>query len=319
MDKAFENADAPAFVARLQKNARHLGKFARRIGTDAYRIYDADVPNYNAAIDRYADHFVIAEYAPPKTVAADIAASRLRDLFVGVSQVFDAAPERIVMKQRRRQSPTTQYGKTSNENRLVAVQEGDAKYLVNLGDRLDTGLYLDHRGTREFLRARADGKSVLNLFAYTATATVAVALGGARRSVSVDWSNTYIDWGSKNLRENGISETQHVLFHFDCNEYVAGAKDRFDLVFVDPPTFSNRSGIDETFEVQRDHGGMLRELKRLLPVGGEIVFSTHAQRFKLDETLEQSYRIRDVTKATLHEDFKRSPKIHQAWLLTRAR
>jgi 23S rRNA (guanine2445-N2)-methyltransferase / 23S rRNA (guanine2069-N7)-methyltransferase len=302
-------------VQRLAKNLRHLGRFAARIGTDAYRVYDSDVPHFNAAIDVYAGRYVVSEYAPPKSIAPETAASRLRDVVRAVRSVFSANEDAIVVKQRRRQSPETQYPRLGTANEFHTVREGNARFLVNLSDRLDTGLFLDHRGTREWIAKHAAGKRVLNLFAYTGTATVAAALAGARSSVNVDWSNTYLEWAQRNFDLNELSTASHTTVKADCREYVELARDRFDLAIVDPPTFSNRSGVESDFEVQRDHVALLNGVAARLAHGGVILFSTHALRFELDAAALARFEIRDVTRATLHEDMRRSPRIHLAYVL----
>lgn len=315
MTTNFETLDAVSFLQRLTKNRRHLEKFAARVGTDAYRVYDADLPQFNAAIDVYAGRFAVQEYAPPKSIDPALAAARLRDLVRGVCEEFAVEESAIVVKQRRRQGPETQYGRIETKDEFFTVREGAARFWVNLTDRLDTGLFLDHRGTREWIARAAAGKRVLNLFAYTGTATVAAALGGARSSVSVDWSNTYLDWAGRNFATNELSEASHVRVKADCRDYVRQAQDRFDLIVVDPPTFSNRTGVDEDFEVQRDHVAMLRGIARRLEPEGTILFSTHATRFELDAAALDGFTIRDVTRQTLHEDMRRSPEIHRAFAL----
>lgn len=315
MSTDFETLDAVSFLQRLRKNRRHLEKFAARIGTDAYRVYDADLPNYNAAIDVYAGRFAVSEYAPPKSVDAVLAASRLRDVVRAIRIEFAVEESAIVVKQRRRQSPETQYGRLDEQRDFFSVVEGAARYWVNLTDRLDTGLFLDHRGTREWVARAAAGKRVLNLFAYTCTASVAAALGGARSSVSVDWSNPYLEWAEKNFELNDLSEASHTRVRADCREYARESRDRFDLAIVDPPTFSNRSGVDDDFEVQRDHAELLKAVSRLMEDDGTILFSTHAQRFEFATAALPGFAIRDVTRQTIHEDMRRSPDVHRAYML----
>lgn len=317
MNQDFETLDAASFLQRLAKNRRHLEKFAARIGTDAYRVYDADLPQFNAAIDVYANRFAIQEYAPPKSIATELAAARLRDVVRAVRREFEVGDDAIVVKQRRRQNPKTQYARVETNDEYFTVREGAARYWVNLTDRLDTGLFLDHRGTREWIAKASPGRRVLNLFAYTGTSTVAAALGGARSSVSVDWSNTYLDWAGRNFESNDLSAASHVRIRADCREYVRESRDHFDLAIVDPPTFSNRSGVTDDFEVQRDHVALLVAVSRRMADGGIILFSTHATRFELDAAGLTAFTIREVTRRTLHEDMRRNPDIHRAFTLIR--
>jgi 23S rRNA (guanine2445-N2)-methyltransferase / 23S rRNA (guanine2069-N7)-methyltransferase len=198
------------------------------------------------------------------------------------------------------------------------VREGAATVLVNFTDYLDTGLFLDHRVTRGWLGEWAQGKDCLNLFCYTGVASVQMGLGGARSTTSVDMSRTYLEWARRNLELNTLSNKRHHLIQADCllwMEEAAQAGEQFDLIFLDPPSFSSSKRMQGTLDIQRDHVPMLRQAMRLLRPGGKLVFSNNMQRFKLDMAALEDLAIEDVSKASIPKDFARSPRIHQCWVL----
>ena len=197
------------------------------------------------------------------------------------------------------------------------VREGPCRFLVNLTDYLDTGLFLDHRVTRQMICRQARGRRFLNLFGYTGTATVHAAFGGARLTVTVDRSRTYCAWALKNLALNGIGGEQHRVVNAECMTWLAGCRDRFDLVFADPPTFSNRKGAPEVFDVQRDHVALIRAVMKLLAPEGVLIFATNYRAFKLDSAALRDLQVRDITKQTIPFDFSRTPKVHQCWEIQR--
>jgi 23S rRNA (guanine2445-N2)-methyltransferase / 23S rRNA (guanine2069-N7)-methyltransferase len=319
LDMDLETKTAPAFAARLRKNKRHLERYARRVGTDAYRVYDRDLPEFHVAIDVYADRACVAEYVAPKEIDEALAAARLRDATRVAAEVLGIVESAIHVKHRRRLDPASQYQRLARGGERFVVREGAAKLLVNLSDRIDTGIYLDHRLTRQRVAELARDRRLLNLFCYTATATVQAALGGATSSVSVDLSNTYLDWAAANFDCNDLNpdlrKPAHRLVRADCRRYVADAREVFDVVFVDPPTYSNSRATKEDFEVARDHAELLLALRGLLTRDGVIVFATHARRFHLDPALERDFEIRDITAKTVPEDFRRDPKVHRCYEL----
>jgi 23S rRNA (guanine2445-N2)-methyltransferase / 23S rRNA (guanine2069-N7)-methyltransferase len=313
---------AQMFANRLRKNLQRLDPWAVREGIECFRVYDADMPEYAFAIDLYgkvARHVYVQEYAPPKTVNQESARERRREALAVLPEVLAVPPVQIHSRVRKAQKGAGQYEKRENAEERHVVHEGGLKFWVNFRDYLDTGLFLDHRIMRGMLRDWAKGADFLNLFCYTGSATVYAAAGGARSSVSVDLSNTYLDWAHENLLLNGFRSTAHELYRADCLEWLmdqeAGGP-RFDLIFVDPPTFSNSKRMDGVLDVQRDHVGMIQRAAKLLRPGGRLVFSTNYTRFKLEAAALSDFAIEDIGAATIPKDFERHARIHSAFSLT---
>jgi 23S rRNA (guanine2445-N2)-methyltransferase / 23S rRNA (guanine2069-N7)-methyltransferase len=233
--------------------------------------------------------------------------------------VLELPPERVVLRVRRRQRGGGQYEKVGEEASFHAVREGRYRLLVNLTDYLDTGLFLDHRITRQRVGELAAGRSFLNLFAYTGTATVYAAGGGATSSTTVDMSRTYLDWAKRNLALNGLAGPGHEFVQADCLAWLAeqarDARRRYGLIFVDPPTLSRSKRMSREFDVQRDHAALLEDCSRLLAPGGCILFSNNFQKFRLDPAVAERFEVEDLSRATLPEDFARNPRIHVCFLL----
>lgn len=306
---------AEGFVNRLHKNLRHLSRWATREGVSCYRLYDADLPEYAVAIDRYEQWLHVQEYAPPATVDAERARERLEQVMAALPAALELPAENVFLKVRQRQRGPSQYQKQAQQGQFHEVHEGPARFLVNFTDYLDTGLFLDHRLTRQRLGEMANGRRFLNLFGYTGAATVYAALGGAISTTTVDLSATYLDWARRNLALNGISGPQHPLIQADCRQWLVWVRERYGLIFVDPPTFSNSKRLERDFDVQRDHVELLRQALRLLTPDGTLVFSTNHRRFRLDRESLAEVQIEDWSRQTLPPDFARDPKIHQCWLL----
>jgi 23S rRNA (guanine2445-N2)-methyltransferase / 23S rRNA (guanine2069-N7)-methyltransferase len=309
---------------RLEKNVRHLRKRLTREGIHCWRAYDQDLPEYAAAIDVYGDtggddHLHIQEYRAPADIPADVARLRLREIARVAGEVLGVPRERIAIKTRERGKGGSKYGQLDQRGEFIEVEEGGLKFLVNLTDYLDTGLFLDHRLVRAKVRELADGKCFLNLFAYTATASVHAAAGGALETTSVDLSATYLEWASRNLALNGFTGADHRLMQFDALEFLQRDRGHYGLIFVDPPTFSN-SKRAEDFDVQRDHVKLLEACNERLTRDGVIVFSNNFRRFKLDrEALELHFEIEDWSAPSIPFDFARRADIHGCWLLRRRR
>ncbi|HHT7856320.1 bifunctional 23S rRNA (guanine(2069)-N(7))-methyltransferase RlmK/23S rRNA (guanine(2445)-N(2))-methyltransferase RlmL [Pasteurella multocida] len=305
------------FANRLQKNSKKIEKWAKQQGINAYRLYDADLPEYNLAVDRYDDHIVVQEYAAPKNIDENKARQRLLDAVTATLQVTGVETNKLILKVRQKQKGTNQYEKLANKGDYFYVNEYGAKLWVNLTDYLDTGLFLDHRLTRKMLGEMAKGKDVLNLFAYTGSATVHMALGGAKSTTTVDMSNTYLNWAEQNLLLNELEGKQHKLIQADCLQWLARCDRQFDLIFVDPPTFSNSKRMEDSWDVQRDHIKLMSNLKRILRPNGTIIFSNNKRGFKMDvESLAAlGLSAVDITAKTLPLDFERNKQIHNCWVV----
>ncbi len=308
---------AESFVNRLRKNLRHLNRWAEREGVTCYRLYDADLPEYAVAVDRYERWLHVQEYAAPPSVDAERARERLEQVLAVLPAVLEIPRDRVFLKVRQRQRGASQYQKLADRGRFHEVREGPARLLVNFTDYLDTGLFLDHRPTRGLLRELAAGRRFLNLFGYTGAATVHAALGGATHTTTVDLSKTYLDWARRNLELNGFTGSRHELIQADCQQWLVWAREHYDLIFLDPPTFSNSKRTSETFDVQRDHVELLRRTLRLLAPNGILIFSTNHRRFRLDRDALADLDIEDWSRRTLPPDFARDPKIHQCWRIRR--
>jgi 23S rRNA (guanine2445-N2)-methyltransferase / 23S rRNA (guanine2069-N7)-methyltransferase len=303
------------FANRLQKNLKQLGKWARREGVECYRLYDADMPEYALAVDLYRDWVHVQEYAAPRSIDPEKAQARLLDALAAIPQALGVTQNRVVIKRRERQVGTKQYQRQAAQGQFMEVVEGGVKLLVNLTDYLDTGLFLDHRPLRLRLQKEAAGKRFLNLFCYTATATVHAAKGGARSTTSVDLSKTYLDWARRNLSLNGFSD-KHRLEQANVMEWLQADRQEYDLVFIDPPTFSNSKRMEGVFDVQRDHVELIDLAMARLARGGVLYFSNNFRKFQLDEGLAARYQVEEISAQTLDADFARNPKIHRAWRFT---
>lgn len=312
---------AQMFANRLRKNLQRLEPWAKREHIDCFRIYDADMPEYAFAIDVYgrgARHVYVQEYAPPKTVNQESARERRREALAVLPEVLSVPPAHVHSRVRKPQKGAEQYEKRESVAERHAVQEGGLKFWVNFRDYLDTGLFLDHRIVRDRLRSWAHDADFLNLFCYTGSASVYAAAGGARSTTGVDLSNTYLDWAHENLLLNGFPGNNHELYRADCLQWLEeqelqGA--RFDLIFVDPPTFSNSKRMQGVLDVQRDHVGIIRRSLKLLRPSGRLVFSTNYTRFKLDSDSLVDLAIEDISAASIPEDFERHARIHRCFVI----
>ena len=328
--EVFEQA-SEQFAARLRKVFKERRKWAARQGVTCFRIYDADLPDYAVAIDWYTgvgdasgnDYLHIAEYAPPSSVDADKARRRFGDVLAIAPVVCGVRPDHVFSKTRVREKGGGQYRNAGQRAYVTSVEEGGYRFEVDLAGRLDTGIFLDHRLTRELIRSKADGMRFLNLFAYTGTASVYAAAGGAKATTTVDLSQTYLDWAQRNMEANGFAGEEHQFVRADVMRWITDTRHtpaRFDLIFVDPPTFSNSKAMGKrTWDVQRDHVELLVGVSRLLARGGEAVFSCNLRTFKpnVDELEKYGVAIQDISADTIPEDFARNPRIHKCYLVKR--
>jgi len=323
---------AEQFANRLQKNLRRLGRQLRREDITCYRLYDADLPDYNLVIDVYGDWVHVQEYAPPAEIDPGKVRRRLEDALAVIGSVLDVPPERVVLKERRRQRGAAQYERRASGGDFLPVKEDDLTYLVNFRDYLDTGLFLDQRLTRRLVRKLAGGRRFLNLFAYTGTTTVDALAGGSPASTTVDLSSTYLEWARRNLEANGFSAALELsgaaaqgrptppaspnrLVQADCLRWVAEAEGEYDLIWLDPPTFSNSKKMGRaTFDVQRDHADLIRmTARRFLAPGGVLLFATNRRGFKLDHGELGGLTVKDLSRATLPFDCTRGANRHHVF------
>ncbi|MDG6348745.1 bifunctional 23S rRNA (guanine(2069)-N(7))-methyltransferase RlmK/23S rRNA (guanine(2445)-N(2))-methyltransferase RlmL, partial [Luteimonas sp. 8-5] len=308
---------------RLRRNLRTLKAWREREGVECFRAYDADIPEYAAAIDVYTEAgddarrwLHVQEYAAPADVPAALARTRLNNLLAAAREVFDVPRERVALKTRAVGKGGSKYARTADRRgETIVVREGDALLRVNLFDYLDTGLFLDHRPMRLRIAGEAADTRFLNLFAYTGAATVHAALGGARTTTTVDLSATYLQWCADNLRTNAIGGAKHQLVQADALQWLEADRGQYDLVFCDPPTFSNSTRAGD-FDVQASHVRLLRAAVARLAPGGVLYFSNNFRRFRLDaEAIAAFAHCEDISAATIPPDFGRNPRIHRTWRL----
>ncbi|MDB3926473.1 bifunctional 23S rRNA (guanine(2069)-N(7))-methyltransferase RlmK/23S rRNA (guanine(2445)-N(2))-methyltransferase RlmL [Porticoccaceae bacterium] len=310
--------EAKMLFNRLQKNQRRLKGWLKKSAISCYRLYDADIPEYSAAIDIYEKFIYVQEYAAPNTIEERVAKQRFETIKRAVKEFSGNEYKKVYYKERRRQKGDSQYQRLNEEtSESMVVNEGRARFEVNLSDYLDTGLFLDHRPVRALLAEMTAGKTLLNLFCYTASATVQAALAGAKSSLSVDMSNTYLDWAQRNFELNSLSSSKHQLLRADCLKWLEEDSQTFDVIFLDPPTFSNSKKMESVLDVQRDHPELIRQAMAKLNPEGTLVFSNNFRKFKLDELTSRQFNCENITQQTLDTDFERNPRIHNVWLITK--
>ncbi len=308
------------FANRLQKNIKHLRRWLNRENIHCYRIYDADIPEYAFAIDVYQGkkHWIhVQEYAAPKHINEYKTLTRQQATLNAIKELMEIPDEQLFFKVRRQQKGQAQYEKLADNKTFHHVMEGGYQFLVNFQDYLDTGLFLDHRNTRRLLEQLSHGKHFLNLFAYTASATVYAAKGGAISTTTVDMSNTYLKWASNNLVLNDITGKSHQLIQANCLEWLNKNQNRYGLIFLDPPSFSSSKRMSNTFDVQRDHVPLINNTVKLLEPGGTLIFSNNRRHFKMELAAFSGLKLENITRTTLPKDFARNPHIHNCWKITR--
>lgn len=308
---------AQMFLNRIAKNYRHLRKWARREGIECFRVYDRDIPELPFALDVYGQRAQLQEYSPPVT---DVRAqSEWRSaMHAAAAQALQLPLQDVLLKQRHGQRPDAQYRKLGPRGEDFIVGEGGHRFIVNLTDYLDTGLFLDHRETRALVQSLAAGRRFLNLFCYTGSFSVYAAAGGAKTSTSVDLSNTYLDWARRNFELNGMDAGRHRLIHADARWFVrdeAAAGQRYDLIVLDPPSFSNSKRMQGVLDVQRDHAPFIRDCVEILVPAGDLLFSTNLRSFRLDAAALAGLNVSDISAQTVPPDF-RNRKIHKCWRIS---
>ena len=323
-------AASDQFAARLAKVAKQRAKWARKENISCYRVYDADLPDYAVSIDLYEGSpmtpgrwLVMSEYAAPREIDEGVAARRLADALAIAPRVLGVEPENVFLKVRRRGKGGSQYSEMGSQNRTALVEEGGLVFEVNFSDRLDTGLFLDHRLVRSMIREQARGTRFLNLFAYTGTGTCYAADGGAFETTTVDISGNYLKWARRNMEQNGFGGRAHEFVQTEVMDWIAEQRhtaNRWDLIYVDPPTFSNSARMRKKgFDVQEDHTELLIGASRLLVRGGHMIFSCNLRGFKPDteRLLKAGVLLEDVTEASIPLDFERNGKIHHCYIVRR--
>lgn len=315
---------AQDFANRLKKNLKSLAPWQRKNKVNCYRIYDADLPDYAVAIDLYhgeATWVNVQEYEPPKNIDPAKANQRLAGLLAELPKILAIPKTHIFLKIRRKQKKADQYEKLGEQGNFHIVEENGCRLQVNFSDYLDTGLFLDHRPMRLMIQQQASGKRFLNLFAYSGSATVHAAVGGAKSTTTVDMSKTYLDWAKANLALNSTSG-EHEFIQADCLDWLATESThpyprQYDLIFLDPPTFSNSKRMDDVFDIQQDYVNLIKQTARLLSKHGTLYFSTNFRRFKLDTEALTPLNVENISAQTIPEDFARNPRIHYCWKITK--
>ena len=302
-----------AFGNRLRKNLKKTLKWAKREGIFCFRVYDRDLPDYNISVDLYEKWVHIHEYAPPKTIDPAVASARLRSAIKIVRDILGVRSDRVFVKKRERQRGKNQYEKRGSQKKMYTVREGACHYLVNFRDYLDTGLFLDHRPVRKKIFQAARGKRFLNLFGYTGTASVQAALGGAASTTTVDLSATYLHWARMNFALNGLAEKNHRTEQMDCIKWLHSNVSVYDLILLDPPTFSNTKKEGLVFDVQKDHIELIHSAMSRLSSEGLLLFSTNYRQFKLEKDIEEQYDVVNITQQTIPFDYSRNKRIHMCW------
>ncbi len=294
---------------RLEKNDKKIRPWANRKGLEAYRLYDLDIPEYPFILDRYQNSYVFYDRSNDR-IARDLL--HIKEALTAIQDYFKPNPDSLIIKERERQSGLNQYEKISQRDQTFLVKEGPIQFEINLYDYLDTGLFLDHRPLRERLLAMKNPGKVLNLFCYTGSLSVASAKAGATVT-SIDMSGTYLEWAERNFKHNDLDSTLHRFFRYDILQYLEGAtKDLYDLILLDPPTFSNSKKMLQSFEVERDQGFLVDNCMKRLAPGGLLIFSNNKKKFKLSEDLKSKFDCRDITEKTIPFDFH-NQSIHKCF------
>ena len=314
----FEHKDS-AFANRLLKNKKNLKGWLKQEQVECYRLYDADIPEYNVAVDVYGDHLVIHEYSAPSNIEPEKVAKRLQEVVYFAPKVLGVPTDKVIIKTRAKQKGKEQYQRVEQTKKSMVVHEYGAKLKVNLWDYLDTGLFLDHRKTRQIVAKKSTGKSLLNLFAYTGSVSLQAALHGATKVTTVDMSNTYLSWAQDNFVLNNLSGHKYEFIQADCLQWLKKNEEKFDVVFIDPPTFSNSKRMGESFDVQRDHVSLITDGMKSVNGGGELIFTNNKRNFKMDfdAVAALGLNVQEMSDKTRDKDFQRNKHIHNSWLITR--
>lgn len=305
-----QGIDIEPFTRRLQKNRQRLKGWLKQNNITCYRLYYADIPEFAVAVDIYHDWALVQEYQAPKTIDEKKSRQRLAAVMQALPESLQLPAEHIVLKQRQQQKGKAQYEKLNEQKQWLTVNEGNARFHVDLHGYLDCGLFLDHRPLRIKLAKLCQGKRFLNLFCYTASATVHAACNGAFNSTSVDMSNTYLDWAQRNFALNNIDQKKHTVVRADIMEWLEQHQERYDVILLDPPTFSNSKRMQDKMDIQHDHIWLIQQAMRCLNKDGVLFFSCNFRKFKLDQSIQNIYKVKDITDWSIPRDFTRPGKIH---------
>jgi 23S rRNA (cytosine1962-C5)-methyltransferase len=305
-----------AFENRLSKVYKHIGKIARKQNLTCFRVYDIDLPEFPFIIDVYKDMIYVAEYKSKHKLSEEDYDTWLNTSLEIIQEVFEVEKENVFLKLRERQKGEQQYAKLNKEKKELIVDENGLSFIVNLSDYLDTGLFLDHRLTRQKVKEIAKDKSVLNLFSYTGSFTVYAASGGANKITTVDLSKTYINWAKRNLTYNKLyDDTKHEFLQTDVLQYLKTVEPKsYDLIILDPPTFSNSKRMEDILDIQRDHVTIINQCLDILADNGILIFSTNYRNFILDIEKLATQKIKDITKQTTPFDFEGKLKRKCYWI-----
>jgi 23S rRNA (cytosine1962-C5)-methyltransferase len=305
-----------ALVNRLRKNQRHWSKWACRRDISCYRLYDRDIPEFPLAIDWYEGHLHVQIFA--RRGMEPFGEQQTHEITSALCKLFAIPDTHLAIKTRQRQRGWHQYEKTGHLGKPLVVNEGGLRFEINLHRYLDTGLFLDHRTTRDWVKTHSRDKSILNLYAYTGSFSVYAAAGGAERTVSVDLSNTYQDWTRRNLLLNRFDLNQHKLIREDVFQYLEhthSSPRQFDLIVLDPPSFSNSKNMQKTLDIQRDHPHLIEACLKQLKKEGVLIFSTNRRSFKLSPWLAKTACHEEITQQVVPEDFRRHLP-YRCWLFS---
>ncbi|MBA6355769.1 bifunctional 23S rRNA (guanine(2069)-N(7))-methyltransferase RlmK/23S rRNA (guanine(2445)-N(2))-methyltransferase RlmL, partial [Colwellia sp. BRX8-3] len=317
-DAEFEDKDSD-FGNRLLKNKKNLKSWLKKENIECYRLYDADIPEYNVAVDVYGEYLVIQEYSAPKIIEESKVAKRLQEVIYFAPKVLGVPTDKVILKTRAKQKGSDQYQRVDQSKQSMIINEHGAKLKINLWDYLDTGLFLDHRKTRQIVAQKAKNKSLLNLFAYTGSVSLQAALHGATSITTVDMSNTYLNWAQENFALNKLSGHKYQFVQADCLTWLKEHRGTYDVVFVDPPTFSNSKRMEDSFDVQSDHVALITDAMKCVAENGELIFTNNKRNFKMDfdAVAALNFEVKSISELTRDKDFQRNKHIHNSWLITR--
>ncbi|WP_432772684.1 bifunctional 23S rRNA (guanine(2069)-N(7))-methyltransferase RlmK/23S rRNA (guanine(2445)-N(2))-methyltransferase RlmL [Francisella salimarina] len=300
------------FSNKLKKNLKNLKPWLKQSGVECYRLYDADIPTFAVAVDIYGEHVFLQEYRADATIDQNMAKQRFYQAIYQIHKTLDIQYENIHTRVRQRQKGKEQYQKNNDKNNFHVINEFDAKFYVNFDDYLDTGVFLDHRKIRQLVAKASKNKTLLNLFSYTCTASVHAALKGAK-TTSVDMSNTYLEWGKNNFELNNLDIKKHNFIQADCISWLKSNSEKFDVIFLDPPTFSNSKRMDDILDIQRDHELLINLAMDSLKKDGVLYFSNNYRRFKMSSEIIAKFDCENIDKKCLSRDFLSNKNIHNCW------